>query len=311
MQFKVPQNVRREDTIIGNVTIKQLIIVVAGGGLDYMIYIAMTKNGLPAPLWLPPVAVLGLLTLATAFLKINSIPFYKYALLWIEKMAVPGKRMWKKGEAEVYQGIFAAKNTLKKQEQKKEASKETEERKETLSHIGRLSQLLDSDGAKENINHPAIDIAHDDELLHQAYGTGVDKKKLDSKKEEIKKINARPKEEIIKPAETPVAEESTAPEVLSQALSSAEESPSEDETPEAPEAPKTNVFEEKKEKEAGLEAILAENKEPEPETTPEASEIIEDNSAKDETPPAAPAAPEPPSGGEINLSEKQGTISIK
>ena len=264
MQFKVPQNVRREDTIVANITIKQMIIIIAGGGLDYMIYIAMTKQGLSAVLWAPPVVVLGLLTAAIAFLKIKGIPFYKYVLLIIERMAIPRKRMWKKGEAEIYQGIFATKTALQKQKQKQKNSKESEERRETLSHINRLSQILDSQGKEEEIKHSEIDNAHEDELLHTAYRTGVNKEKIDKKKEDVKKINVRSKDEILKKPE---------PETTSETQ------------------PKPDVFEEKKEKEAGIVEILAENKEPKT--------------------PATPEAPEIPDAGEIDLSQKQGTISIK
>ena len=257
MQFKVPQNVRREDTIIANITIKQMIIIIAGGGIDYMIYIGMTKKGMNAILWAPPVIVIGLLTVAIAFLKINNIPFYKYVLLMIEKMAIPRKRMWKKGEAEVYQGIFATKTALQKQKQKKEDSKESKERKETLSHINRLSQILDSQGKEEEIKHPEIDNIDDDELLHKTYQTGVNKEKIDKKKEEIKNIKVRPKDEVLKKPEP-----KTTPE-----------------PPEIPEVPEISEVPEK----------------PEPPVTPE-----------------IPKAPETlPGSGEINFSQKQGTISIK
>ena len=35
MRFKVPQDVQREDTIIGPITFKQLIIMIIGGGIGY------------------------------------------------------------------------------------------------------------------------------------------------------------------------------------------------------------------------------------------------------------------------------------
>ena len=44
MQYKVPQDVQREDTIIGPLTLKQLGILGVGGGIAYGIYISLGKN---------------------------------------------------------------------------------------------------------------------------------------------------------------------------------------------------------------------------------------------------------------------------
>lgn len=83
MQFKVPQNVQREDTIIGPVTMKQLIICGIGGGLAYAVYVVLAKAYF-WEIWLWPVGILVLLTAAIAFLKIHDIPFYKFVLLFLE-----------------------------------------------------------------------------------------------------------------------------------------------------------------------------------------------------------------------------------
>ncbi len=200
MQFKVPQNVQREDTIIANITIKQLVILLAGGGLDYIIYIGFTKKGFGAPFWFPPVLIIGLLTVAFAFIKINSIPFHKYLLLAIERYMIPQKRMWKKGAAEVYRGIFAPKNIGSKKGMK-EKQDETKEKKETLSRLGKLSQVLDTVDMKNTETHKKIEETPDSELLHVAFGTGIDTKSANAKKEAIKKIIVRPKEEVVKPEE--------------------------------------------------------------------------------------------------------------
>lgn len=252
---------QREDTIIGNVTIKQLIVLIIGGGLDYMIYMGFTKRGFGTPFWFPPVLIIGLITVAFAFLKINNLPFHKYILLAVERLFIPQKRMWKKGAAEVYRGIFAPKIVEKKGESREKKKEETEERKKTLSHIDRISQILDSPKSQEEVQHPEIDQVHDDELVHTAFKTGVDKKKIDKKKESIMKITARPKDTVQKKNDTP-------------------------------------------------KTIPAKKEEPQAQITI-AKEVIEKPTEKVEItqPLKTPEAQD--KSGEINLSEKQGTITLK
>ena len=43
MQYKIPQNVRIEDKIVGPLTLKQLIILGVGGGITYAIYVALAR----------------------------------------------------------------------------------------------------------------------------------------------------------------------------------------------------------------------------------------------------------------------------
>ncbi len=100
MQFKVPQNVQREDKIVGPLTLKQLIITSVGGIIAYAIYIALAKTYLWIT-WLPPVAIVTVLTLAFAFLRPLNLSFAKWILLWIEYSILPRKRIWVKSSANI------------------------------------------------------------------------------------------------------------------------------------------------------------------------------------------------------------------
>ncbi|MBU1992471.1 PrgI family protein, partial [Patescibacteria group bacterium] len=106
MQFKVPQNVQREDTIIGPVTMKQLIISGIGGGLAYAVYVSLAKFYF-WEVWLWPVAIIVGITAAIAFLKIHDIPFYKFVFLLLEYLLLPKKRAWVKGSGEVFQSLLS------------------------------------------------------------------------------------------------------------------------------------------------------------------------------------------------------------
>lgn len=101
MQFKVPQDVQRADTIIGPLTWKQLIILAAGGGVCYAIYVGLAKEYF-MEIWLPPIIIVGGLTAAMAFLKIHDLTFERFLLCFLEYHLLPRKRIWKKGQAEPF-----------------------------------------------------------------------------------------------------------------------------------------------------------------------------------------------------------------
>jgi len=100
MQFKVPQDVQRADTIVGPLTWKQLIILGAGGGLAYAIYISLAKSYY-MEVWLPPVVVVGALTMALAFIKIHGLEFERFLLCFIEYHFLPKKEYGKKDRQKV------------------------------------------------------------------------------------------------------------------------------------------------------------------------------------------------------------------
>lgn len=93
MQFKVPQNVQREDKIVGPLTLKQLIICGAGGGVAYSIYVTLARDFIWLT-WVPPVVIVLLLTAAFAFFRPLDLSFTKWVLRWIELTIIPSQRMW-------------------------------------------------------------------------------------------------------------------------------------------------------------------------------------------------------------------------
>ena len=99
MQFKVPTNVQREDQIVGPLTLKQLIIVGIGGSIAYGIYVSLANYFLWIT-WLPPVAIVTILTLAFAFIKPLNLSFAKWLLLWFESALMPKQRFWVQSSAD-------------------------------------------------------------------------------------------------------------------------------------------------------------------------------------------------------------------
>lgn len=140
MRFKVPQNVQREDTIIGPLTLKQMAILGGGGGIAYGIFISLSKSYF-IEIWLPPVLIVSLLTLAFAFLKIHSLAFHVFLMNFIEYHFLAKKRIWIQGSADAYPNLL---------EEKPKATTQTTEVK-AQPNIQKISEILDSGGKKREL----------------------------------------------------------------------------------------------------------------------------------------------------------------
>ncbi|OHA15462.1 MAG: hypothetical protein A3G52_00590 [Candidatus Taylorbacteria bacterium RIFCSPLOWO2_12_FULL_43_20] len=70
MRFQVPQFINIEDKVIGPLTIKQFVYLAGGAGMSYLIYIL-----LPFFIAVILIVIIGALSLALAFYKINNKPF--------------------------------------------------------------------------------------------------------------------------------------------------------------------------------------------------------------------------------------------
>lgn len=141
LQYKIPQNVEIEDKIVAFLTMRHLIICGIGFGIAYVIYISLAKTYY-AEVWLPPVIIVSLITVAIAFVEIKHIRFVKWFFLILEGMINPRKRIWDKRQSTQF--VFASVMTQKpktKKEKKKEAIEETKESK--LSHLEELTRSLD------------------------------------------------------------------------------------------------------------------------------------------------------------------------
>lgn len=138
MQFKVPQDVQREDTIIGPITLKQLGILGIGGGLAYAIYVSLAQAYF-WEIWLPPVAIVGGLTLAIAFLRIHDLSFGFYLMYLIEYNLLPKKRFWIQGTGTPFISPF---ETIKKKDETVEADQSNKPKK----NIHELVNIVDNYG---------------------------------------------------------------------------------------------------------------------------------------------------------------------
>jgi len=86
LRFKVPQDVQREDKILWFITLRQLGIILLGGGISYIMFVNITKhyyvNSLQMGLIWTPAAIAA----AIAFVRIKSMPLIQFCLSACEIM---------------------------------------------------------------------------------------------------------------------------------------------------------------------------------------------------------------------------------
>lgn len=149
MQYKVPQDVQRADRIIGPLTLRHMIIIGAGGGFAYVVYTALARSYF-WEVWLPPVAIILVVTALFAFVKIFNLSFGKFLLMFIEYNMLPRKRKWMKSSGEIFISGPPQKSPTKV-EKKSEAK--VEKTAATMNKLEDLSHMLDSYGEKiETLN---------------------------------------------------------------------------------------------------------------------------------------------------------------
>ena len=105
--FSVPQFIEMEGKVVGPLTLKQFLFILAMVGISFILY-----KSLPKILSIPLIIVTIASGISFAFLKIKEIPFYKIVLDAINFIFVQKRFVWGKGGGEY--------GTLEKVEFKKE-----------------------------------------------------------------------------------------------------------------------------------------------------------------------------------------------
>jgi len=95
MQFKVPQFIEIEDKIVGPLTLKQFLYLLAGVGALAVLWFYLTLGaflliGIP----------IGILVLALAFYKYNGRPLISILGSFIKYITKPRLYLWKKDNKE-------------------------------------------------------------------------------------------------------------------------------------------------------------------------------------------------------------------
>ncbi|MFH1088397.1 MAG: PrgI family protein [Patescibacteria group bacterium] len=138
MAVKIPQNIDKEDKLVGPLTLKQFLYVLGGAGVTFVAYQGYVQYYLFAHEFFIIAFIASAIALSFAFLKINGLPFITFINNLLAFLFVKRSRMWGKD------------NTLEKSAplSKKEATPEetTSEIAPTKSELEKLATVLDAGG---------------------------------------------------------------------------------------------------------------------------------------------------------------------
>lgn len=121
-----------------------MIVCAIGGSIAYAIYLSLAPYYIWIT-WLPPVAIVSIITIAFAFVRPLDLSFTKWVLLWIEFSLLPQKRTWVKSSGEVVKPV-GIKPKDKNKKSKKELEQEQIETRE--DKIRGLQKFLDAENEK-------------------------------------------------------------------------------------------------------------------------------------------------------------------
>lgn len=90
-QFVVPQFIDVEDKIVGPITTRQFVIVLAGGLLSFIFYKLLTFG-----FYIFMQIIVFALVATLGFVKVNGQPFHLFLLNVIQTLKRPALRLWNK-----------------------------------------------------------------------------------------------------------------------------------------------------------------------------------------------------------------------
>lgn len=106
MRFKVPQDVQREDQILWFITLRQLIMLMIGFGISYMLFINLKKEYELSTIEMILIWIPAAISAAFAFLKIKGIRLPQFFLLLIEQIFFRRThRFWIAGAGEPFASL--------------------------------------------------------------------------------------------------------------------------------------------------------------------------------------------------------------
>lgn len=108
-QFQIPQFIDYEDKVIGPLTIKQFLWLLAGGAIVFVLWVSF-----PLILFIILGIPIAILFLALAFYKINGRPFIIFITSSINYFIHPKMLLWK-GERKEKKPVFAEEKEIEEE----------------------------------------------------------------------------------------------------------------------------------------------------------------------------------------------------
>jgi len=136
-QFTVPQFIDVENKIIGPITTRQFIIILA-----YVIYCALLYSVFDMALWLTCIIPMFFIAIFFAFIRINGRPSYYFVLNLLQTIKKPGRRVWN--------NKIRGFEFISEQDESKLLEKSVKAEEKDFSSVSRLTELsliVDTQGA--------------------------------------------------------------------------------------------------------------------------------------------------------------------
>jgi hypothetical protein len=152
LQFKVPQNIKMPDQIIGPLTLEQFLYLLFGAGLIYITFLYVGYGNIFYAISI----IIALLAIAFAFVPVNEQPFSKFVMNFVLFLTRPKVLLW----LQLPPPIFESGQTEKKKDDQaeKEAIRHPEEVK---SQLQQLSLILDTQMTPTSIRAKAESLTTD------------------------------------------------------------------------------------------------------------------------------------------------------
>jgi hypothetical protein len=138
MQFVVPQFIEVESKVIGPISVRQFIILLATAGIIFIWYSLLGNI---------PFVVLSVVTFAIggtfAFAKVNSQPFHQFALSLIQTIQRPRLSTWRREMRQQVVVKMARRDKLERADKKSTFAPKPDV---STEHIAELSLIVDTKG---------------------------------------------------------------------------------------------------------------------------------------------------------------------
>jgi len=143
MAVKIPYNVEKEDKLIGPLTLKQFLYVVAGAGIGFGFYELYRVAALSFFGFVILTFLVALFVASLAFFKINGLPFLNFLANLVIYLFSPKVRIWQKKPSSEALPLKVKDATIKTS---KEEAKEIKKEGNIRSQLEILTSILDSGG---------------------------------------------------------------------------------------------------------------------------------------------------------------------
>lgn len=153
MTAKIPQNVTREDRIVGPLTIKQFLYVLAGSSIVFIAYQYYSRQFLFFTEFVVISFIAATLTLALAFAKVNGQPFGVFLINLAKFITIPKNRIWYKQPRDALDTIKVKATDIK---DTTDEIKERQSGQDFKMQIEKLASILDTGGTINPNDRDAI-----------------------------------------------------------------------------------------------------------------------------------------------------------